>query len=368
MGRLIEGFWDCPYCGTTHISGLDQKCPKCGKVRDASTKFYMDGAKRYISGKQEKKKRTGPDWLCTYCNSYNPAYEQKCLNCGHGRDEEDPDYFDVRDKKKEEVEDEPSPPLYSPPPKREPINHPRQNNYSKNNLNTNFITGLLLKFGIAAVIIGLLVFLLMPKHVNLTVESLSWDYSIQIQELLTFDESDWSLPSGGRLQYTNEELYGYEQVLDHYETKTRQVSEQVIDGYDEVVTGHRDLGNGTFEEITTSVPRYRTEYRTETYQEPVYRNEPIYRTKYYYEIDRWTNTRSVDTSGTDKEPYWGEVILGNNEREGFRNKTYTLFATDKDGKNKKYNLTEEEWRTLNVGDKIEANVKNIGNFELVLPN
>ena len=41
------------------------------------------------------------------------------------------------------------------------------------------------------------------------------------------------------------------------ETKTRQVSYEVLDGYDEVITGYTDNGNGTFTENTTQVPRYR---------------------------------------------------------------------------------------------------------------
>lgn len=137
---------------------------------------------------------------------------------------------------------------------------------------------------------------------------------ISIEDYKTVEESGWSLPSNARLQNSNTEIRTYNKVFDHYETRTRQISEQVLDHYETRVTGTRDLGNGYFEEITTQVPIYRTEYRTETYQEPVYRNEPVYDTKYYYEIEKWVVTRSVKTSGNDKEATWGDVVLVGKER------------------------------------------------------
>ena len=41
MGRLVEGVWDCPYCGTDRIRGLLHKCPHCGRQRDNTIKFYL---------------------------------------------------------------------------------------------------------------------------------------------------------------------------------------------------------------------------------------------------------------------------------------------------------------------------------------
>lgn len=35
--------------------------------------------------------------------------------------------------------------------------------------------------------------------------------------------------------------------------------------------------------------------------------------KYYYDIDRYVYERPVNTSGNDKEPYWGEVKLNYDE-------------------------------------------------------
>ena len=40
MGKIIEGVWDCAYCGTDKIRGAIRKCPNCGRQRDDNIKFY----------------------------------------------------------------------------------------------------------------------------------------------------------------------------------------------------------------------------------------------------------------------------------------------------------------------------------------
>ena len=94
----------------------------------------------------------------------------------------------------------------------------------------------------------LLVMLFTPKVMDVEVQDFSWNRGINVEELVTVEESDWSLPAGARLKYEQPEIKGYTQVLDHYETKTRTYTEQVLDHYEEYVSGYRDLGNGHFEE------------------------------------------------------------------------------------------------------------------------
>lgn len=112
------------------------------------------------------------------------------------------------------------------------------------------------------------------------------------------------MPANARLDHTAIEFHHYQSVLDHYETRTRTYTELVLDGYD---THYEDNGNGTAQLVQT--PRYRTETRTETYQEPVYRNDPVYQTKYYYYIDRWKVIDTKTTSGTTRSAYWPELDL-----------------------------------------------------------
>ena len=39
MGKLIEGFWDCPYCGQKSIGGLTKVCPNCNTPRGKNIKL-----------------------------------------------------------------------------------------------------------------------------------------------------------------------------------------------------------------------------------------------------------------------------------------------------------------------------------------
>ena len=100
-----------------------------------------------------------------------------------------------------------------------------------------------------------------PVNIQGTVEEVRWTNTVYVEELKTFNESDWSLPRGARLQYTKEEIRSYEKVLDHMDevTKSRRVEDgghteeitktrTVVDGYEESKT-YVENGDGTGDEI-----------------------------------------------------------------------------------------------------------------------
>lgn len=74
---------------------------------------------------------------------------------------------------------------------------------------------------------------LAPKVKNVTIDDLDWERTIDIEEVVTHNESDWSLPDDARLQYTKSEIQSYKDVLDHYETVTETKTRSVIDHYEE---------------------------------------------------------------------------------------------------------------------------------------
>lgn len=405
MGRIIEGVWDCQYCGSKKIRGSIYDCPVCGKTRDKDIKFYIDNPHNYVDNETAKKVSRNPDWLCSYCDSLNPDDVNECQECGASREDSEHNYFErrkiVEEREREKARlhgkaapepdtvngipvirgNEPTQPSVQSEPhqqnngvyssenlKRENRNNtpnsynhihraqPTQNIPSKKSFNWGKL------FGVGAAIMGaimavvLLVILFTPKVMDVEVQDFSWNRGINVEELVTVEESDWSLPAGARLKYEQPEIKGYTQVLDHYETKTRTYTEQVLDHYEEYVSGYRDLGNGHFEEITSERPVYRTETKTETYEEPVYRDEPIYATKYYYEIDKWQIQYTSKSSGEDKDPYWNEPALKNNQREGSRSETYYVsFLTD-ENEVEKYTVDKSLWDKLNKGDKVTIKV------------
>ena len=372
MGRLIEGFWDCHYCDKIGIRGGIRECPNCGKARDENTTFYLN--KRNMSYVPKEKTiyiNKNPDWVCNYCNQLNSDNFCSCTSCSAPRTDENLNYFENRDKQNKKDEENYS--QFDDTTKAFESLSDLSNTFSNISYNehslsfrdffTSHISNILIALFSILAIAGL-IFIFIPKPQQLTVQNFSWQRSIEIERYQTVKESDWNLPAGARLLYAQEEFSHYEEVLDHYETKTREVAKERLVGYEEYVSGYRDLGNGYFEEIISSSPVYETYYETETYEEPVYRNEAVFRTKYYYEIDKWLFERSVKTSGKDKEPYWGEVNLASDERVSSERENYYISALNKKGKEKSITLSYEDWNSLEIGENVTLKI-SFGYGEIV---
>lgn len=350
MGKLIEGRWDCKYCGKKGIRGLAKYCPGCGHPQDKDVKFYMPDKIEYLDEETAKNYGKGADWVCGYCNSYNRYDANYCINCGGSKEEMEGDYFSV-----EKSEHTPEHiPEHTPEDKIEdnaPDSNPSEPPAPKKKS----------KFGIfAAVLAAILVIiagiLLIPKNMDATLSDKSWSRNIAIEDCITVQESDWEVPDGGRVYDEKEEIHHYDQVLDHYETVEEERTRTVQDGYD-TQTNYVDNGDGTFSEETVETPRYITETYYETVEKPVYKDVPVYATKYYYEIEKWQVTRDVTTEGKDDDPYWGEVNLTGQEREGNRRENYNLIFT---AKKKEYitSVPLKTWQSLQIGDNTEITVQS----------
>lgn len=373
MGRIIEGVWDCRYCGAKKVRGGLRECPQCGHPRDEGITFYIDNPQNYVYDEEKAAKaRRGPDWACPACNCFNSADSTVCMGCGTPRDSESKDYFQKQEAlhaaeqriyQREEQAWQAYHPEYTPPEREPettytPLKPKKKISWRKILIPTISVLLML------ALIVGL-VSCLIPHEVSGTVMEMEWSRSVEIEEYKTVRESGWSIPSGGRKISQSEEIHHYDQVLDHYETKTRTHTEQVLDHYEEYVSGYRDLGNGHFEEITSQRPVYRTETRTETYQEPVYKQVPVYQTKYVYDIDKWVHKSYEKTSGHDKAPYWSDYTCKSKEREGTRSETYSITVQDEKGKTKDYTLSFEQWNTLSNGQTVHMKANAFGVAELV---
>ena len=331
----------------------------------------------YVSEEKASKINRNPDWLCEFCGSLNSDSDSTCKSCGSTRTTENKDYFSMRkientssyhdftdsdnEEKSDNEEDRSS--IYEKIPweKNESF-FDKVRKFFQNKWKFFLIGVLALTFVIGTI------FLLSPKTKEVTITSFEWERAISIERYQTVDESNWNLPSGGRLKYTREEIYEYENVFDHYETKSRTVTKQRLVGYEEYVVGYRDLGNGYSEEITNKRPVYETYTDTEYYEEPVYKKVPIYKTKYYYEIDKWLYDRSLRTSGKDKEPYWEETnSLTSKERESGRTEKYYIIGFDGNNneKKEKISLPLETWNKLNIDQTVKLKVSILGEGELI---
>ncbi|MEM9541261.1 MAG: hypothetical protein AAGA60_17405 [Cyanobacteria bacterium P01_E01_bin.42] len=135
-------------------------------------------------------------------------------------------------------------------------------------------------------------------------------------------------------------------------------------GTETYTCGKRDLGNGFFEDKKCTRNVYQTKTRTETYEEPVYRQEPVYDTLYTYEIDRWLRDRVEVASGANKQPHWPEFVLKAGEREGKRSQTYKVFFTGNKGKDYTLKLDPGLWNTFAPGESHALKVNRMGMVKL----
>ena len=352
MDKIVMGYWDCPVCGTKEIRGDITGCPSCGRAR-GDVQFYLKGYQEgahlsaeeanalgaeEIDSAQAAEMNQNPDWYCSFCNSLNSDSSQVCTTCGASRADSESNYFDELKKRKEkEAAELAAQPRPAAPKKKRPA--------------------WLIPAVLAAV--GLLVFLLWPKTIKGQITGISWTRNIEIQEYQSFSESDWTLPEGAESVETRQELrtrYRTDYVPTEVQ-KSRTVQTGTRTEY-----SYEDLGNGKFRKVSHEIPVYDTEYYTETVMMPVSVPYTVYETKYYYTVWRWVHSRDVPASGEDHDPYWPEVTLGENEREGGRTGEYRFTAADEKGTSATYRLVrsdhaESDWMKLSVGDKVQIKGK-----------
>ncbi|HEX5872339.1 MAG TPA: hypothetical protein VFY65_18045 [Longimicrobium sp.] len=345
---IREGRWDCPTCGNTGLPGRELGCSGCGNRRPEGIRFYLpDDAAEVTDAQRLAEARAGADWICEHCGVSARATMDRCPGCGAVRGSSPRQQ--THEHRFDEPADEPVKTLAGAMPAK------RRRGWK----------------GPAALvaIVGGLMWWNGPVEVTATVAAKDWSRAIEVQEYRTVQEEDWSVPQGGRQKRSYRAIRDYRQVLDHYETKTRQVSERVQTGTRTYTCGQRDMGNGYFEDVTCTEPEYTTNYRNETYQDPVYRREPIYDTRYAYEIEKWLPDDTAWARGdAAREPSWPPVQIGRNEREGARIQRYVLRFTDDEGKTYEREVTADQYQRYRQGQPVKLRMKRGGgDVEIVEP-
>ena len=99
-----------------------------------------------------------------------------------------------------------------------------------------------------------------------------------------------------------------------------------------------------------------------------FRKEPVYATKYYYEIDKWTVVDTAKSSGNDQNPSWPEPKLKDGQRTGAEEEHYFVTATYEKKKGKtetgRYEMDFSQWKELKKGEKIELKIDAAGFAEI----
>lgn len=352
---IREGRWDCKYCGTEGIRGRSLSCPACGHVRDKDVKFYLPTeAEEVLDARLLERARAGVDWLCAFCGSSNTATTENCRQCGASHEESNQKQME----RTYTMDQVPRSAQAAPVPVVAPAPTPAPAPAAKRGCSCSAIIASLAVLLLC--VVGLGVWLALPRTSEMTVLGHSWERTVDVEEYKTVVDEGWDVPSGGRTLSQREEVYGYDQVQVGTETRTREVSEQVQVGTETYTCGQRDLGNGFFEDIECDRPIYETQYRTETYEEPIYESVPIIRTYYTYEIDRWEVVDTRRASGTDHRAQWPQVRLSGGQREGQRTERYVVRLANRQGEQFPLEVRLPQWERLAEGQRVPVQVDVFG--------
>lgn len=366
--KVVKGYWDCPYCNSREIDGLVDFCPNCGVHKPKDVKYYLNGNvttnttysksqvpdSDVLSEKELEKAGISKEecdgkhkeWVCDFCGSLNNWADNVCSSCGSQKDESDTLYGGEKKSGEEPAEQQHT-----------------ASSQDKEQLSVwdkikSFFVKNRKAAAIVAAIIAVLSVMFFPYKKVVTVKSFAWERNISLEEYRTVQESDWNVPEGGRVYDEKTEIKSYVSVVDHYETVWETKTREVFD-HNETSTTYSDNGNGTFTEHTTTTPVYRTETYQESHEEPVYRQDPVYATKYYYDIDKWVDTgNDYPSSGKDHKPYWNEDYkpMADNIRDTDRSETYTVKLDNGKTQEKSYS----EWKNMKIGDTKEQTTCLVG--------
>lgn len=334
MMTIREGRWDCPSCGHRGNRGPIINCAGCGVARDQTVEFYLpEDALAVTDEKQIAEALTGPDWQCEHCQTENHAFQETCQHCGATLDS-DP----VRQVIEEGLVPTAPLPATADETEEEPLS-----------TGDSHLGRWLIGIGLAVALIVSGVYLLFYREYErpIRVTGFTWERAVEVQAYRTVAEEDWSVPNTGRKTGEFRAIHHYDRVLDHYETV--RVPYRTQTGT-RTVHHRRNLGNGHYSDYTTTEPVYGTRYRSE--QRAVYRKDPVYRTKYRYDIERWVFARTETARGADHNARWPELKLTEKERRGKATEAYTATFRDEGGDHKSFTRPYDftQWETFKVNE------------------
>lgn len=151
----------------------------------------------------------------------------------------------------------------------------------------------------------------------LSIDSFQWERIFTVEELKTeklrtTDKADEKLPENARLKYTNLEISNY----------------RLVKGSNQLL-------------------------------------EPVFKVYYYYDVDYWKYKTTLITQGEDKNPYWDDSSLSQNERISKETVRYIIITSDGKGRKKKYNVDYENWCNLKKGQQVKVNKYILGYGDII---
>ncbi len=351
----VELEWTCPNCGPKN-SGFDQVCQSCGAAQPEDVQFQQAAEEELLTEEaQIGRAKAGPDVHCRFCGTRNEAGATDCRRCGA-------DLVEGTARESGRVlgahRDAPAKPVNCPscgtandpnashcascgaslaltPTAPKPVAKPA----AKRGMNRGCLIGL----GALALIacIAGIVYLVLASRTEATtgrVEAVEWTRSIAVEALLPAQHEDWldEIPAGA--------------PVGDCRSKLHHTSSEPVRGAEEVCgTPYTvDTGSGAGQVIQDC------EYN-------------VYADWCTYTVDEWQQVDTVTLNGSDLDPAWPQVTLGEGEREGTWSQEYeVIFASD--GDRYTYSSDDEaEFLHYEPGSTWTLEVNTFGQVREVLP-
>ena len=369
-----EGKWRCVRCTQANL-GRNLNCLTCGVKRGEDVEFFLDADAAAVSDANLlNEANAGADWVCRYCSGNNRAAHNQCSSCGSMR---------CSDKDKQLIEETRGVSDWT-----EAAQKAARLNLQSQNLNAppkSFLSaGRLLKFGLLgagglmAMFVALFAALIYigaaTYSTEVEVTGLEWTRAVAVEEYKTVNETAWEgeVPTEARVQSSERAVHHVDKVPDGTRSVPETYTEEVSDGSERYVCGRKSKKNGFFEDEYCTRTKYKTVTKTRDRTETVYKDVPVYKTRYAYLIDKWVTIDEKTLSGTDFNPQWATIQTDKTHREGKRTETYNLLCKELGGDNKphKMKLTAEDWSKFKVGERLHGKTNFFGDLISIdeLPN
>jgi ribosomal protein L40E len=339
--------WTCPNCGGVN-PGPEKTCLQCGAPQPKDVQFEQVKGSALIQDKEVGERvKAGPDIHCPYCDARNRGDAKTCSQCGGdlsegalreagkvlGAYQETPvatvacPHCGTQNPgtatectqcggsmAKEEIAS-----AVTPSPKE---------SVAKKGLPISLIVILVIAC------IGFIVLITMftrTEAVTGTVNRVSWERSIAIEQLMEVEYQDWrdQIPAEGT-------IISCEQDLRSIEDEPQPNSEEVCGTPYSV-----DTGSG-YAEVVQDCEYY------------------VYADTCTYSVMEWSVADTLTLSGDDFNPVWPTLSLGMNQRQGEESENYEIYFDTSKG-DVSYTLSDPGvFQQFQVGTKWKLEVNSFG--------
>lgn len=335
MARKSLGFvplvWECPSCKSQN-PGPIKSCTNCGAPQPPDIEFQLVEEDKFNFIKDEallREIKAGPNIHCPYCGTRNPATNQLCQQCGGdlsmgGEAREAGQRVKTISGSESEAESRPLPAAAAQ--------------------RTKIPSRRLWIFGIiGALALALFLFLVFTLFIKTddvvgTVTGVQWERRITIEAYTTVNESDWSdeIPADGDILSCSLE-YRYSS-----DTPVANATEVCGEVY------YEDTGSGAAEAVQDCTYEVYDDYCEYTFMD-------------------WVAVDNAVASGTDLDPYWPDVILSMDEREGASQEGYIITFSG-GGDTYQYSTTDSFlFEQAEIGSRWTLSVNQMGAIQSIEP-